>query len=54
MSKPLKAIQAYGPRLALGRTIQKDELVDLLSTRTSLNESEIGSVLNELRDAVIF
>ncbi|RME69472.1 MAG: hypothetical protein D6784_18400 [Chloroflexi bacterium] len=54
MASKIKAINAYRPRIELGATVQKQELVRYLSGRTGLNEGELDLVLRELRDAVIF
>ncbi|MDY7041158.1 MAG: hypothetical protein SVX38_09880 [Chloroflexota bacterium] len=54
MASRIRAINAYRPRIKLGRTAQFDELVAHIASRTSLNTGEIIMVLMELRDAVIF
>jgi hypothetical protein len=54
MASRIKAINAYRPRLELGRTVQFDELVAHMASRTGINESEVIMALTELRDAVIF
>ena len=54
MATRIEAVQAYRPRIIPGTTVQKRELVKLLSSRTGINESEAYAVLTELRDALIF
>ena len=54
MTSVIRAIQAYCPRLVLGRTVRKRELVKLLAARTGFNSSEVVGLLEELRDAVLF
>ncbi len=54
MASKIKAINAYCPRLELGKTAQLDELVRYLAGRTGLNEGEIRMVMIELRDAIVF
>lgn len=54
MAARVKAINACRPKIVLGKTVQKDELVRYLAGRTGLNEGAVDYVLRELRDAVIF
>ena len=54
MASKIKAINAYCPRVELGKTAQLDELVSYLADRTGLNEGEIRMVMIELRDAIVF
>ncbi len=54
MAIPIQAVRSYGPQIVLGDTVQKGELVEYVADRTGLNESEVGMVLTEVRDAVIF
>jgi len=54
MASRIKAINAYMPRIELGRRAEMDELIDLIAARTGLNEGEIRQVLLEMRDAVLF
>lgn len=54
MTSRIKAINAYRPRLELGRTVQTDELVNYVAGRTGLNASELVMALMEVRDAIIY
>jgi hypothetical protein len=54
MAKLIQAINAYGPRLALGKTVQLKQLVDFISSRTGLNKGEIQIAMSELSEAIIF
>ena len=54
MASRIKAINAYMPRIELGRRAEMDELIDLIAARTGLNEGEVRQVLLEMRDAVLF
>lgn len=54
MASRIKAINAYRPYIVRGRRAEMDELVDLIASRTGLNEGEIRQVLLELRDSVTF
>ena len=54
MTSRIRAIQAYRPRVKLERTVQMEELVGHIASRTGLNTSEILGALAELRDAIIF
>jgi hypothetical protein len=54
MASRIKAINAYMPRIELGRRAEMDELIDLIAARTGLNEGEIRQVLLEMRDSVLF
>jgi hypothetical protein len=54
MASRIKALNAYRPKLKLGRTVQMDELVEHITGRTGLNTGEIISVLAELHDAIVF
>ena len=54
MTSRIAAINSYRPRIKLGETVQKGELVRYLSDRTGLNEGEVSLVLAELRDTLIF
>lgn len=50
----LKAVNAFRPKLKLGRTITTKEMVDYIMARTGLNKGAIQQVLAELADTVIF
>lgn len=54
MASRIEAINAYRPRVKLGRTAGTEELVDFIARSTGLNESGVRQVLLELRDAAIF
>jgi hypothetical protein len=54
MASKIKAINAYMPRIDLGRRVDIDEMVDLIAARTGLNEGDVRQVMLEMRDAVIF
>lgn len=54
MADRIQAINAYRPRLILGRRAGTEELVAFISRSTGLNESGVQQVLLEMRDAVIF
>lgn len=53
MAKKIEALGAYRPRIELGSTVQRDELVEYLSSRTGINEGLLIFVLQEVRDAII-
>jgi hypothetical protein len=54
MASKIQAVNAYRPRIKLGKTAAMPELVPYIADRTGLNEGTISMVLKELRDAVIF
>lgn len=54
MATKLKAVGAYRPKIKLGATVQKEELIRYIAGRTGLNEGAVDYVLRELRDAIIF
>ena len=54
MATLIQAVQEFGPQIVRGKTVQQRELLKLLSRRTGVHESEILSVLTEMRDAIIF
>jgi hypothetical protein len=54
MTTRIKAVGTYRPRIRLGRTADRQDLVRFISRSTGLNESDILQVLTELRDAVIY
>ena len=53
MASRIQAINAYRPRVKLGRTAGNEELVEFIARSTGLNESGVRQALLELRDAVI-
>lgn len=54
MASRIKAINEYRPKIELGRRAETNEIVDLIATRTGLNEGDVRQVLLELRDVVLF
>lgn len=54
MATKIQAINAYRPKVKLGRRAETDELVSFIARSTGLNESGVRQVLLELRDAAIF
>jgi hypothetical protein len=54
MASRIQAINEYRPRIELDKRADIDDLVDLISARTGLNEGDVRQVLLELRDAVVF
>lgn len=54
VSSEIRAIATYKPRVVLQETVQKNELVRYISSRSGLNEGAIDHVIKELRDAVSF
>ena len=54
MASKIQAINAYRPRIKLGKRAGIDDLVEYIARSTGLNESTIRQVLIELRDATIF
>jgi nucleoid DNA-binding protein len=54
MASKIQAVNAYRPKVKLGRTVPLAQLVNYIADRTGLNEGEVSIVLKELRDAVIF
>ena len=54
MANRIKAINAYQPRIVLGRRAGMDDMVDFIARSTGLNEGTIRQVLLELRDGVVF
>ncbi len=53
MSKEVKAIFAYTPRVKMGKVVEIDELVSFIAGRTSFNEGAIVNMLFEFRDALL-
>jgi hypothetical protein len=53
MASKIKAISAYRPRIELGNTVQKAELIRIFARATNTNESGADSVIKELRDLII-
>ena len=53
MAPKIKAINAYRPRIELGNTVRKPELLRAVSRSTSLVEGTVDLVIKEMRDQVI-
>jgi hypothetical protein len=53
MVATIKMINEYRPRIELGITVQKPELVRVLSRSTGLVEGTIDQTIKELRDHII-
>ena len=53
MTQRIAAINAFRPRLDLGKTVQKPELVRQLSRATGMNEGFADQALKETRDWII-
>ncbi|MCP4602338.1 MAG: hypothetical protein GY847_17785 [Proteobacteria bacterium] len=54
MASKIQAVNAYRPKVKLGRTASLDQLVKYIADRTGVTEGEVSIVLKELRDAIIF
>ena len=54
MAKLIEAVRKYGPRLKVSSTAPMRKLARWIATRTSLNESEVLMVLEELREAILY
>ena len=54
MASRIKAIGEFRPRIQLGETAQKGELVELVASRSGQNEGTIDLGIKELRDSIIF
>ena len=54
MASRIKAINAYAPKIKLGKRAGTDDLVAFIARSTGINESGVRQVLLELRDTVIF
>ena len=53
MASKIKAIGAYRPRIEQGNTVQKPELIRLVSRATGLVEATLDYGIKELRDQII-
>lgn len=53
MASKIKAIGAYRPRIELGNTVQKPELLRAISRATGLVEGSADQAVKELRDHII-
>ena len=54
MANLLQAINAYRPKLILGKTVKMKQLVEFISSRTGLNKGDIQIALSELSETVTF
>ncbi len=54
MAITMNALGAYRPRIALGKTIQKEMVAEYIAGRTGLNEGAVTHVLLELRDTIAY
>jgi len=54
MANKIQAINAYAPKIKLGKRAKTDDLVEFIARSTGLNESGVRQVLLELRDTVLF
>ncbi|HOC22061.1 MAG: hypothetical protein GYA30_07990 [Chloroflexi bacterium] len=54
MASRIKAVNAYAPKIKLGKRVEMGDLVAFIARGTGLNESGVRQVLLELRDAVLF
>jgi HU domain fused to wHTH, Ig, or Glycine-rich motif len=53
MASRIKAIGAYRPRIELGNTVQKSDLLRAISRASNLTEGIVDLVVKELRDQII-
>jgi len=53
MAPRIKAVNAYRPRIELGNTVQKPELLRAISRATSLVEGSIDLAIKESRDQIV-
>jgi hypothetical protein len=53
MAHRIKAINAYRPRIELGKTVQKAALMRAVSRATSLVEGAVDMAMKETRDQII-
>ena len=53
MAEKITAIRAYRPELERQRTMQNDEIVEILVQRTSLSEGELHHAIYALRDVLL-
>jgi nucleoid DNA-binding protein len=54
MATRMNALSAYRPRVELGKLVENLELARYIARGTALNRGEIGNVLDELNEAIIF
>ena len=53
MAHRIQAINAYRPRIELGKTVQKPALLRAVSRATSLVEGTVDLAIKEMRDQII-
>ena len=53
MAPRIKAVNAYRPRIELGNTVKKPELLRAVSRATSLVEGTVDQTIKEVRDNII-
>lgn len=54
MAKIMNAIQAYSPRLIMGKIVSRKELVHYIAGRTGFNKGTIYNLLMEYQEAICF
>jgi hypothetical protein len=54
MANLLQAVNAYGPKIVLNKTVDLPEVSNWISMRTSVNKSEVQAILQELSDCLLF
>ena len=54
MANRISAINAYCPRIAAGKTVQSQQLVNYIADRTGLNRGDVRHMLDEFQDALVF
>jgi nucleoid DNA-binding protein len=54
MATRMNALSAYRPRIELGNLVENPELARYIARGTALNRGEIGNVLDEFNEAIIF
>ncbi|MCX6583226.1 MAG: hypothetical protein NT166_23875 [Candidatus Aminicenantes bacterium] len=52
MSKEIKAVLNYSPRVRLGQIVETEEVAAFISGRTSFNEGAVDNMALEFRDAL--
>ncbi|MGE5377347.1 MAG: hypothetical protein ACM3XO_20000 [Bacteroidota bacterium] len=53
MAELIKAVNAYGPRIEQGNTVQKPELLRAMSRATGIVEGTLDQTIKEVRDQLI-
>jgi hypothetical protein len=54
MAKILEAIRDFGPKLKLNKTLTMRDLAAFIAMRTAINETQVLSVLLELKFAILY